>query len=166
MLDEWGVLRVVAIVAAWVAVAGGALMAAVWFARGGVRAFGPEDQLAAEQHRLRRTNDRSTSFTVVQLGMHALLGLAAAAFVTYVMTYSGDRTDAYVGALVFAVAAAIPGVLMFRKWRRGERPIPEPEGLAPAGERVEDGIPRVVAYFHGLAALAVIGLAVALLLLD
>jgi hypothetical protein len=166
-MDDWIELRTIALVLVWVTVGGGLLMAGLWLSAGGPRALGPEDELGAKAGLPVRSDRRITSFTTVQIGLHATAAVLTAILLTYAMTYEdGERRDAYLALIAALVVTAVPGVMMVRKWRSGLRPdVPVAETGAPA-ERVEDRIPMVVVLAHGLAAAATLGLVVALLLLD
>jgi hypothetical protein len=165
-MDEWVELRTIALALVWVTVAGGALMASIWLAAGGPRALGPEDELGAKAGLPLRGDRRITSFTTVQVGLHAVSAILTASLLTYAMTYDGDRRDGYIALLAALLVTAIPGSMMLHKWRSGLRPqVPVAAAEAPH-ERVEDRIPRVVVIAHGLAAATTFALVLALLLLD
>jgi hypothetical protein len=168
-VDEWGALRTVAAVVAWITVMGGLVMATIWFGSGGARAVGPEDELLAESGvRPRGSRRRQTSFSTAQVGIHGLLGTLTASLVTYAMVRDDDRGAGYVAVLVAILVTAVPGTLMFRKWRSGQRPHVPGVGAATLAEdrRVEDHLPRAVVYAHGLAAAATATLVVVLLAVD
>src|SRR3712207_4252192 len=100
-MDEWSGLRTAAIVVAWLTVSGGVLMAVLWFARGGARAIGPEDELMAETGTAVARNERRvTSFSSAQLGMHGLLGILTAVLITYGVLRDDDRSGGYIALIV------------------------------------------------------------------
>lgn len=166
-MNEWSSLRTVLSVAVWLTLSGGVVMAAVWLRSGGRKAIGPEDELHAQAGEpVDQRGRRWTSFGSAQIGMHAMLGLMTAALVTYAATYDGERSNGYIGVAIAVIVTAIPGVAMFRKWFRGDIPRLPRHVRTVDDDRAEDHIPRIVAYVHGLSALATLGLIVALFFLD
>ena len=165
-MDDWEWLRTVLVVIVWVTVAGGALMATLWTAFGGTRAYGPEDELLADAGVAVGTDrGRVTSFSSAQVGIHGLLGITTAGLVTYAAARADDRTTGYWAALVAIAVTAIPGVVMYLKWHGGRRP----GSARPArGEptRVESRLPRPIVYGHGLAVLATVAALVVLLFVE
>lgn len=163
-MDDWEGLRAAAVVAVWLTIGGGVLMAVIWLVNGGTAAIGPEDEISHESGSTVRPRTRATSFSVVQLTTHALFGLLTAVLLTAGVSRNVDLTGGYVAVLGGLILTAGFGIAMFRKWRSGARPsVPAAER---ATERVEDRIPGVVAYAHGLAGVATVVLVVALLLVD
>jgi len=160
-MDDWAWLRTVVVVLAWVAVAGGAVLAALWVAFGGLRALSPEDRLlAATGAAPDQDRERETAFTSAQVGIHGLLGIGTAALITYAAT-TDDRVAGYAASLVAIVITAIPGVLMFLRWR--ERPPQQPRVGRRRPPRVEHRLPASGVYAHGFfSACIVIGLIVLL----
>jgi hypothetical protein len=153
-MGDASTLRTIAVVLGWLTVLGGLTMAVIWLAAGGGKAFGPEDQLMAESGARVPRRDRSTSFSTAQLGIHGFLGLMTAALITYGATVDDDARDGYLFIVVAIMITAVPGTLMFRKWKRGERPALTEKTVRPDAGRAEDRLPRVVVYGHGLVALA------------
>jgi hypothetical protein len=161
-MDGWEWLRTLLVVLVWVTVAGGALMATLWTAFGGFRAYGPADALLTDAGvDVTKDDQRETSFSSAQVFIHGLLGISTAGLVTYVAFGSDDRFSGYVAALVALVLTAAPGAAMFYKWRSGEMP----RGVRRA-RRVEDRFPRALVYLHGLGALSTLLAIVVLLLLE
>jgi|GEM_PF-6033016 len=166
-MDAWEGLRTAAVIVVWVTVAGGLLMATIWFAAGGAGAVGPEDELMASSGaRVQRRSRRVTSLSSAQVGMHGLLGILTACLVTYGALLDDDRTGGYVALLVAIAVTALPGILMFRKWRSGRAPDLTGIDARPTEGRSEDRLPRPVVYLHGLAALTTAAIVVALLVVD
>jgi hypothetical protein len=166
-VDEWSGLRTVLVIVAWLTVAGGALMAILWIAFGGERAVGPEDEMMARAGvRKDHTGRPFTSFSSAQVGVHGLLGILTAALITYAAVRSDDRAAGYWAGLVAIAVTAVPGTLMFLKWRSRRRPVVAGASASARGPRVEDRLPSPVVLMHGAAVLATAGLLVALLLLD
>jgi hypothetical protein len=138
----------------------------LWFAFGGARAIGPDDQLMGEAGAsVERHGHRDTSFSTAQVGIHGVLGLLTAFLVTYGAHLDADRTDGYIALLVALVVTSVPGAVMFAKWVRGTRAhVP---GLAVDDRRrVEDRLPRSVVIVHGLAAVATVAVVAVLLVVD
>src|SRR5215218_10346853 len=166
-MDDWGWLRTAAIVIVWITVGGGALLASLWVAFCGVRAYGPDDDLMAGTGvTVDRRRERMTSFSTAQVGVHGLLGILTASFVTYAVVRSHDRTNGYIAALIVIALTAIPGALMFLKWRRGTRPA---AAVAVAGRRqrrVEDRFPRALVYGHEFFVVCTLTAVILLLLVD
>jgi hypothetical protein len=81
--------------------------------------------------------------------------------VTYAALRGDDRASGYIAAIVVIALTAIPGVLMFLKWREGRRP-----GATRGSARVEDRLPRPIVYFHGFGAATTAVLAIVLLVVD
>jgi len=170
-VDEWSGVRTALLIVVWATVAGGALMAVLWIAFGGERAIGPEDEMMARAGvRIKHEGRRLTSFSSAQVGIHGFLGLMTASLITYAAVRSDDRGGGYAAGLVAIAVTAIPGTLMFLKWRGGRRPAMAgaraAASSAAAPPRVEDRLPRPVVLLHGAAAVTTFGLLVALLLLD
>jgi hypothetical protein len=166
-MDDWTGLRTAAIVVVWVTVAGGLTLATLWFVFGGGRSVGPEDEILAEQGAgVQSPARRVTSFSSAQVAMHGLLGLITAGLLTYAAVRESDRATGYVTVLVAIAVTAIPAVLMFRKWKSGQRPAISGVTEAASDRRVEDRLPRTVVYLHGLAAVSTVALVVILLVVD
>jgi len=164
-VDDWSGLRTVLVIVVWVTVAGGALMAMLWTAFGGARALDPNDELLVQAGVPVDQRDRKvTSFTSAQVFMHGVIAILTASLITYAAVRGDDRDTGYIAGLVAVAVTAIPGILMFRKWRTGHRPAVA--GASVPERRVEDRLPKPVVYLHGLAAAATAGVLVALLLLD
>ncbi|HZB42915.1 MAG TPA: hypothetical protein VE487_18215 [Ilumatobacter sp.] len=168
-MDEWAGLRTAVVVVSWLTVLGGLTLAITWFVRGGGRAVGPEDEGledVAGQHARGRSNRAAvTSFSVAQVATHGLLGVLTAALVTYGAVRDSDRSTGYIAILAAIAVTAVPGIVMFRKWRTNTRPAVS-TAVAPTSGRVEDHIPRAVVYGHGLGAAAIAGLVLVLLIVD
>jgi hypothetical protein len=166
-MDDWEGLRTAAIVLVWLTVGGGLLLATMWFAFGGARAVGPEDEIMSQAGTppdpARRT---TTSFSSAQVGMHGLLAVLTALLVTYGATLRDDRSGGYVALLGSLAVTAIPGVLMFWKWHTKKRPHVKGVAVGVGRPRVEDRLPKLVVYAHGLAAVATISIIVVLLVVD
>jgi hypothetical protein len=159
------VLRVLAIVVAWAAVAGGIVLAIIWGAAGGLRAHDPNDELMRQSGVDPGVkNRRVTSFSPIQVGAHGFLGVATASLITYGALLGEGRTGGYFAVFVVALLTAGIGLLLYRKWTSGARP-PRPDPSYQR-RRPEDRLPRPVVYAHGAAAAATITLAVLLFLLD
>jgi hypothetical protein len=118
----------------------------------------------ANGHRLERDGRTITSFSSAQVGMHGFLALVTASLITYAAVRGDDRGPGYVAGLVALAIAAIPGTLMFCKWRSEDRPAVT--GATVSDRRVADHLPRPVVFLHGLAALATAAIIVALLAVD
>jgi hypothetical protein len=163
-MDDWEWLRTTVVVLAWVAVAGGTVLAALWVALGGLRAFGPEDQLLVQTGAApERDRERETAFSSAGVGVHGLVGIGTAALITYAAT-NDDRTAGYVAGLIAVVLTAVPGVIMFLRWREREPRQPRVGRRRPP--RVEHRLPASGVYAHGFfSALVAIGLVV-LLIVD
>jgi hypothetical protein len=160
-VDGWQTLRTVAVVVGWVTVAGGMVLAIVWLALGGARAIGPDDELMAQSGvPVSRPERRYTALSTAQVGLHGFFGIATAALLTYAATRPDDRPSGYLAVLVVAAVAIVLGLLMFRKWSSDRRPAIDGNPAGDHGPKVEDRLPRVAVYFHGLAAAAVAGLVV------
>jgi ABC-type Fe3+ transport system permease subunit len=144
-MNEWEALRIAIVVAAWLTVAGGLLLAVIWAIAGGVRAAGPEDELmsvaGAEPSRPIR---RATSFSLANVGIHGLLGILTAALITYAA--ARHDPEGYLAVLAAIAITAVPGTLMYLRWHRGQRP--RVEGVT-SQRRVEDRLPRPAVYGHG-----------------
>lgn len=168
-MDEWSGLRTALVIVVWLTVAGGALMAVLWIAFGGERAIGPEDEMMARAGvRIDHEGRRLTSFSSAQVGIHGFLGILTAALITYAAVRVDDRNAGYWAGLVAVALTAIPGTLMFLKWRN-QRRRPAVGGARASGHgtaRVEDRLPSPVVLLHGAAVLTTVGLLVALLVLD
>jgi hypothetical protein len=163
-MNEWPALRVVALIVVWLTVAGGITLAVTWLRHGGARAVGPESGIVSEA----AAADRAkivTSFSSAQVGIHGLLGLLTAALATYALLRADDRGGGYVAVLGAILVTAIPGTLMYLKWHRGARPRVRRTGVGSA-ERVEDHLPAIVVFGHGLMALTFLVLVAGLLLVD
>jgi uncharacterized protein (DUF2237 family) len=165
-MDDWTALRTGATVVIWVVVAGGLVLAITWLARGGVRAIGPEDRLLGQSSVPAKQRRRTTSFGAAQVGIHGLLGVMTASLLTYAAVRTTDRSTGYAAVLVALAVTAVPGSLMFAKWRRREQPGLASEDLSGGRERAEDRLPRPVVYAHGLAAVGTAALVLILLVVD
>jgi hypothetical protein len=166
-MDTWSGLRTALVIAVWVAVLGGVVMAAIWFGSGGSRAVGPDDEMMADAGvPIRTERRRVTGLTPAQVGMHGLLGILTAAVVTYAATFDGKRSDGYYFVVIALVVTAAPGLAMFLTWRSGRRPRLRRSDESTGTPRVEDRLPSPVVYFHGLAVVATLGIVIALLLVD
>jgi hypothetical protein len=166
-VDEWSGLRIAVVIVAWVTVAGGALMAILWFSFGGPRAVGPDDEVRARSGVPVETgNRRITAFSSAQVGIHGVLGIMTASFVTYTAAQSDDRSGGYLAAFVALAVTAVPGVLMFRKWRSGRRPDIDANTASTREARVEDRLPTPVVLLHGAAATSIVVLVLLLFVLD
>jgi hypothetical protein len=163
-MDDWRGLRIALVVVVWVTVGGGALLGTIWSVRGGHVARGAE-HAAAPGVRIPAGDDpRVTSFSSAQVGIHGLLGVLTAALVTYGAVRTSDRGSGYPALLVAIAITAIPGALMFLKWRRNRRTASRT--VSSDDEHVEDRLPAPVVYFHGVGALATAMLVVLLALAD
>jgi hypothetical protein len=81
-----------------------------------------------------------TSFSSAQVGMHGFLGILTAGLITYAAVRVDDRGAGYWAGLVSIAVTAIPGTLMFLKWRGQRRPdIGATTDLA-GNSRVEAGV--------------------------
>jgi hypothetical protein len=144
-MNEWEGLRIAIVVAVWLTVAGGLLLALIWAIGGGTRAAGPEDELMSvagvEPDRPIR---HLTSWSAANVGMHGMLGILTAALITY----AAARHDAegYLAALAAIAITAVPGSVMYLRWHRGRRP--RVRGVT-SRQRVEDRLPRPAVYGHG-----------------
>jgi hypothetical protein len=166
-VDEWTGLRIAVVVVAWATVAGGLLMAILWLSFGGARAVGPDDELMARSGVPIATRDRRvTAFSSAQVGIHGVLGVLTASFLTYAAAQSDDRSGGYLAVLVAVTVTAVPGVLMFRKWRSGRRPVIDANTESTRRPRVEDRIPTAVVLLHGAAATGIAALVLLLLVFD
>ena len=163
-MDDWRGLRIALIILAWATVAGGATLASLWSLRGGLRARGPEEDETPAAGAVAWTDARVTSFTTAQVGVHGLLGVLTASLLTYAVLQD-DRRTGYLASLVALALTAVPGVLMFVKWRRRGRPERAAAGRT-ATERVEDRLPGPIVYLHGLAALTTAAIVAILLVVD
>jgi len=164
-VDDWSGLRTALVIVVWVTVMGGALMALLWTSFGGARALDPNDELMARAGvPLGEEGRKVTSFSSAQVGIHGLIGLLTASLITYAAVRGDDRGAGYLAALVALGVTAIPGTLMFLKWRAGFRPAVA--GATVPDRRVEDRLPRPVVFLHGLAAITTAAVVVALLVLD
>jgi hypothetical protein len=168
-MDDWDGLRAAVAVVAWVTVLGGLTLGGLWFARGGGRAVGPEDEglepVARRHARGRPKGAAVSSFSSAQVGVHGLLGVLTASLITYAVARGTDRSSGYPVVVLALAVTAIPGVLMFRKWITSARPAVG-EVVAPHSGRVEDHLPKAVVYAHGAAALATALLVVLLFIVD
>jgi hypothetical protein len=160
-------LRTVAVMVGWVTVAGGLLLAVSWLALGGGRAFGPEDELTAQAGvPVTRYKRQFTALSSAQVGMHGFFGLLTASLLTYAAARSDDRSSGYLAVLVVGAITAVPGLLMFRKWRSSRRPARDGDPAGDVGPKVEDRLPRAAVYLHGLAATSLIALVIVLLAVE
>jgi hypothetical protein len=161
MMNDWDAWRIAIVVAAWLTVAGGLLMGTLWAVFGGLRAAGPEDEMVAvagvHPH---RAVTKQTSFSAATVTGHAMAGILTASFITWAATR--DQAAGYIGVLLLIAVTAIPGVVMYLRWRRGERPVVRGVDRQP---RVEDRLPKVAVYGHGLLVAVTTVLAVILLML-
>jgi len=165
-MDDWSGLRTALVIVAWITVAGGVLLAILWTAFGGVKAVDPNDQLMADAGvPVDPEASQVTSFSSPQIGIHGLMALLTASLITYAAVRSTDRDDGYLAGLLALVVTGIPGILMFRKWRRGDRPHAV-AGAAIGRHRVEDRLPRALVYLHGAAALSTVVIITLLLTVD
>jgi len=162
-MDGWHGWRVALVIAVWVTIAGGLVLGALWTAFGGLSAAGPEDeQLAASGVEPEGPVRRVTSFSSPQVGVHGLLGVLTGALVTYGATR--HEVGGHIALLVALAITAVPGAVMFAKWQRGDRPR---LAVDTAGQpRVEDRLPKVLVYFHGLGTLVTAALVAVLLVGD
>ena len=163
-MDDWRGLRIALVVVVWLTVGGGALLGTIWSLRGGHVARGAEHAAAPGVSLPGGDDPRVTSFSSAQVGVHALLGVLTAAFVTYGAVRTSDRGSGYPALLLAIAITAIPGALMFLKWRRSRRTAARP--VVPDDERVEDRLPAPVVYLHGVGALTTAVLVVLLALAD
>jgi hypothetical protein len=167
-MDEWSGLRTAVVVVTWLTVLGGLTLAAIWIARGGAKAVGPEDEgldhLARQHARGRSNRAVATSFSLAQVGVHGLLGVLTAALITYAAARGSDRSSGYLAILTAIAATGLPGVLMFRKWISNTRPATA--AVTPRSGRVEDEMPKAVVYGHGVGAVAAAAMIVVLLIVD
>jgi hypothetical protein len=158
-MNEWEVLRVAVVVASWLAVVGGLVMAVMWTVFGGPRAAGPEDEsMAVAGVHPDRPVSRQTSFSAAGLGMHGLLGILTASVVTYAAVQHDPEGYAFV--LLAVVVTAVPGTVMYLRWKQGRRP--RVRG-AEHRKRVEDRLPKAVVYGHGAMVAVTVGLSIVLL---
>ena len=165
-MNDWQGLRIVALIAIWLTVGGGVVLATVWFKAGGARAAGPEDQIMSEAGAaVRSENGKTTSFSTAQVLGHALLALLTASLITYAVLRPDNRGGGYLVAICAIAVTAVPGVMMYWKWRTGIRPQFRTADVASA-ERVEDHLPKPVVVGHGLLAATVVTLLIALVILD
>jgi uncharacterized iron-regulated membrane protein len=165
-MNDWDELRTVALIAVWLTVAGGLTLAALWLKSGGARAIGPEDEIMSEAGAaVGPKNGKVTSFSSAQVGIHGVLALMTAILATHALTRHDDRGSGYVAVLIAIAVTAIPGLLMFWKWRTGARPKVR-NAAAASRARAEDHLPRPVVYLHGLLAISFAALLVALVVLD
>jgi hypothetical protein len=144
-MNEWEGLRIAIVVAVWLTVAGGLLLALIWAIGGGTRAVGPEDEIMSvagvEPDQPIR---HQTSWSAANVGMHGMLGILTAALITYAA--ARDDAEGYLAALAAIAITAVPGVLMYLRWHRGQRPRVRGVDDRP---RVEDRLPRPAVYGHG-----------------
>jgi hypothetical protein len=157
-MDQWEGLRIAGAVAAWATVAGGVLLTVIWMARGGGRAFGPNDELMVQSGVTLETDRPRTAFSSAQIGLHGFFGIMTAILLTYAVARSDDRVSGYIAVLVIAAITVFLGLLMFRKWSSPRRPAIDGDPRGDSGAKVEDG--------HGAAALGLVTLVVALALVD
>jgi hypothetical protein len=161
-MDDWEVWRVAIVVAAWLTVLGGLLMGSLWTMFGGARAAGPEDEtLAVAGVDPHRRIERQTSFPVAVIFGHGLVGILTASFITWAA--SRNETDGYIAVLVAILVTAVPGTVMYLRWKSGQRPRVRGADGRP---RVEDRIPKPVVYGHGLMVGVTTLLAVVLLVVT
>jgi hypothetical protein len=165
-MDQWEGLRIAGAVAAWATVAGGVLLTVIWLARGGGRAFGPNDELMVQSGVTLETDRPRTAFSSAQIGLHGFFGIMTAILLTYAVARSDDRVSGYIAVLVIAAITIFLGLLMFRKWSSPRRPAIDGDPRGDSGVKVEDGLPKIVVYGHGAAALGLVTLVVALALVD
>lgn len=166
-MNDWEGLRTAAAVVVWVTVGVGATMAVTWLVLGGRRAVGPDDELMSQAGVHIESRDRRyTAFSSAQIGIHGLLGVMTAALLTYALARDDDRSSGYWGVLVAIAITAVPGVLMFLKWRSRRRPSLAGGPASGHGPKVEDGLPRAVVFLHGLLAATVVVLVVVLLVVG
>lgn len=164
-VDEWTGLRTALIVVTWITVLGGVLLTAVWAARGGARAIGPELAQVDDPGPVEAEGRPVTSFSAGQLGAHGTLGLLTAILITYAALRDEDRVTGYVALLVALAITAIPAVMMFLTWRSGERPAVAGVDTS-AAPRVEDRLPAPMVYLHGLLAAVIVAIVVVLLIVE
>ena len=142
-------------------------MAILWVAFGGTRAVGPDDELMAQSGvPIQARNRPFSAFSSAQVGIHGILAILTASFLTYTAAQSDDRSGGYLAVLVALAATAVPGLLMFRKWRSRRRPVVQAVSASTREPRVEDRIPKAVVYLHGAAAAATVIVVLVLLILD
>lgn len=166
-MNDWEGLRIAVVTVAWLTVAGGLILAAMWVAYGGGRAIGPEDQLMADSGvPLGRSESRYTAFSSAQVGMHGFFGITTAGLLTYAAGRSGNRGSGYLAVLVVAAITISLGLLMFSKWRSSRRPSVDGDPAGDHGPKVEDKLPRVVVYLHGAGAAGIVVLIGLLLVVE
>jgi hypothetical protein len=166
-VDDWEGLRTVAVIAGWITVLGGLGLAVTWLVLGGGKAVGPDDELMAQSGvPARRSERRYTAFSSVQVGVHGLLRISTASLLTYAAARADDRSTGYAAVLVVAAVTAVPGLLMYRKWKSDRRPAIDGNPLGDRGPKVEDELPKAIVYLHGIAACTVVVLLAMLLVVE
>ena len=164
---EAEIIRTVAVVAGWATVVGGLLLAVWWVAVGGMRAFGPNDQLMVGTG-LERDHEetRSTSWSSVLVGVHGFFGISTASLLTYAAVRSTGRQSGYIAVLVVAAFTVTLGVTLYVKGASSRRPSRTGDPNGETGATVEQRLPRVVVWAHGLAAAIVVVTVSVLIVVD
>lgn len=166
-MNDVSVLRTIAVIAAWLTVGGGLLITVIWLAKGGWRAFSPDDEILARSGGPAASPDQPvTAFSSSQIGVHGFFGLTAAILLSYAVARESDRVAGYWGVLVLAAVAIVLGVVIFLTWRTDRRPHGHGDPEGDRGPKVEDGVPRLVVYAHGAGAAITVVLVLALVVVD